>query len=64
MSQSPKSLMRSEIDETPEAVRRLLAQSGEAMRAAGLALRDLDPPVVATVARGSCRARASERSVA
>lgn len=53
MSQSQKSLMRSEIDETPEAVRRLLAQSGAAMHAAGLALRDLDPPVVATVARGS-----------
>lgn len=50
---STESLMRAEIDETPEAVRRLLAQSGEAIRAAGAALRELDPPVVATVARGS-----------
>lgn len=53
MSQSPKSLMRAEIEEAPEAVRRLLGQSGGAIRSAGRALRELDPPVVATVARGS-----------
>ena len=50
---SEPSLMRREIDEAPEAVRRLLDLSGEAMRAAGDRLRRLNPPVVATIARGS-----------
>ena len=48
-----QTLMRQEIDEAPEAVRRLLAESGEAIREAGATLRRLDPPVLATIARGS-----------
>lgn len=47
------SLMRREIDEAPEAVRRLQSLSGEAMREAGGLLRSVSPPVVATIARGS-----------
>ena len=50
---SEPSLMRREIDEAPEAVRRLLDLSGDAMRAAGARLRRLQPPAVATIARGS-----------
>lgn len=46
-------LMRQEIDETPDAVRRFLERSTPAVEAAGAALRDLRPPVIATVARGS-----------
>lgn len=47
------SLMRREIEEAPEAVRRLLDRSGESLRRAGRALAELDPVLVATVARGS-----------
>ena len=50
---SGPSLMRCEIDEAPEAFRRLLDLSGDAMRAAGARLRRLQPPAVATIARGS-----------
>lgn len=50
---TPTTFMRREIDEIPDAVRRLLVESGEALRAAGRCLRALDPKVVATVARGS-----------
>ncbi|MCX5569514.1 SIS domain-containing protein [Kaistia nematophila] len=46
-------LMRAEIDEAPAAVRRLLDQSGDAIREAGARLRALDPRVIVTVARGS-----------
>jgi glucosamine--fructose-6-phosphate aminotransferase (isomerizing) len=46
-------LMREEIDEAPDAVRRLLAGSADAIEAAGARLRALAPPVIATVARGS-----------
>lgn len=46
-------LMRQEIDEIPQAAARLLEGSMEAFRAAGKALRDRDPPVVVTIARGS-----------
>ena len=53
MTLSAKSFMRREINETPEALRRLLSTSGDAMRAAGEALRQLAPPVVVTIARGS-----------
>ncbi|SEP74012.1 glucosamine--fructose-6-phosphate aminotransferase (isomerizing) [Faunimonas pinastri] len=53
MSAPETTRMRLEIDEAPEAVRRLLSQSTEAIEATGAALRRLDPPVVITVARGS-----------
>lgn len=46
-------LMRAEIDETPEAIRRLLTASRDAIREAGEALRALDPKVIVTCARGS-----------
>lgn len=46
-------LMRAEIDETPEAVRRLLTDSRDAIAAAGAALRARDPSVIVTCARGS-----------
>jgi glucosamine--fructose-6-phosphate aminotransferase (isomerizing) len=45
--------MRREIDEIPDAVRRLLDGSGAALEGAGQALRDLQPTLVATIARGS-----------
>ena len=47
------SLMRREIDEIPEAVRRFLTQSGPEAAATGRRLRELSPNVVVTVARGS-----------
>ncbi|WGF89579.1 SIS domain-containing protein [Marinivivus vitaminiproducens] len=50
---SALSLMRQEIDETPDALRRLFGRSGDAIRDAGLRLRALDPKVIVTVARGS-----------
>ncbi|BDA86189.1 glucosamine--fructose-6-phosphate aminotransferase [Aureimonas sp. SA4125] len=53
MPPAAKSFMRREINETPEALRRLLSTSGEAMEAAGMALRQVSPPVVVTIARGS-----------
>ncbi|WP_102957693.1 SIS domain-containing protein [Mangrovicella endophytica] len=46
-------LMQREIEETPQAVARLLDQSGDQLREAGRRLRELDPRVVATIARGS-----------
>ncbi|WP_084363502.1 SIS domain-containing protein [Rhizobium sp. RU36D] len=46
-------LMRQEINEIPAATARLIEGSGEAIREAGRALRELDPPVVVTIARGS-----------
>ncbi len=45
--------MRREIAEIPEAAARLLDASDGALAAAGRQLRELSPPVVATVARGS-----------
>jgi glucosamine--fructose-6-phosphate aminotransferase (isomerizing) len=45
--------MRAEIEEIPAAVRRLLADPGDALRDAGRLLRDTDPAVIVTVARGS-----------
>ena len=45
--------MRIEIEEIPEATRRLLSGSGEPLQQAGHALRQLQPVTVATVARGS-----------
>ena len=45
--------MRREILEIPEAAARLLDASDGALAAAGQQLRELSPPVVATVARGS-----------
>jgi glucosamine--fructose-6-phosphate aminotransferase (isomerizing) len=47
------SAMRREALEAPEAVARMLAQSGQALAALGARLRELGPPVVATSARGS-----------
>ena len=47
------SRMRREILEIPEAVDRLLTQGTAAIRDCAAALRDLDPPMLATVARGS-----------
>jgi glutamine---fructose-6-phosphate transaminase (isomerizing) len=45
--------MRAEIEEIPAAVRRLLADPGNALRNAGLRLRGADPAVIVTIARGS-----------
>lgn len=45
--------MRMEIEEIPEATRRLLDVSGDRLAAAGAALRDAQPVMVATIARGS-----------
>jgi len=45
--------MRLEIEEIPDATRRLLADSAEQMKAAGLALKAKDPAMIATIARGS-----------
>lgn len=50
---SPGTLMRAEIDEAPEAVRRMLEGSRAAIEEAGARLRALDPKVIVTVARGS-----------
>lgn len=46
-------LMRAEIDETPQAVRRLLEGSADAIADAGRRIAALDPKVIVTVARGS-----------
>lgn len=53
MPDIPPTHMRAEIEEIPDAVRRLLDRSGAAIRIAGRRLAALDPPVVVTVARGS-----------
>ncbi|HEV7254001.1 MAG TPA: SIS domain-containing protein [Mesorhizobium sp.] len=45
--------MRREVEEAPDAVRRLLDRSGESLASAGRALAELDPVLIATVARGS-----------
>jgi len=45
--------MRREIDEIPEAVNRLIDGSHDVLKNAGAALRDLDPPFLLTIARGS-----------
>jgi glucosamine--fructose-6-phosphate aminotransferase (isomerizing) len=45
--------MRREIEETPEAVARLLDGSGQALADAGRAIRRHDPKFIVTVARGS-----------
>jgi glutamine---fructose-6-phosphate transaminase (isomerizing) len=45
--------MRREIDETPEAVRRFLDTSADAVEAVGRRLAELSPAVTVTVARGS-----------
>jgi len=49
----PESLMAAEVRDIPDAVARLLDRGGPAIRAAARAARALDPPVIATVARGS-----------
>jgi glutamine---fructose-6-phosphate transaminase (isomerizing) len=46
-------LMRAEIEEIPEATRRLLDMSGSRLAEAGAALRKLQPVMIATIARGS-----------
>lgn len=45
--------MRAEIDEIPEAIKRFLDGSKTEVAAAGTALKDVDPGVIATIARGS-----------
>lgn len=50
---SPKSLMRQEVDEIPEAIARLLDRSGAELAETGQRLAKLNPPVLATIARGS-----------
>ena len=45
--------MRLEIEEIPDATRRLLDQSGSTLSEAGAALKHLQPVMVATIARGS-----------
>lgn len=45
--------MQVEVEETPEALRRFLRGSAEAVAEAGERLRRLDPPLVVTIARGS-----------
>lgn len=47
------SFMRREIEEIPAAVARLLDQGAAELRAAGIALREADPVMIATIARGS-----------
>lgn len=53
MTGDDRSLMLRELEEAPQAVRRPLTESRDALRAAGGRLRDLDPPVIVTAARGS-----------
>ncbi len=50
---SQQSLMYQEVREIPLAVQRLLDKSGADIAAAAKAVRDLDPAVIVTVARGS-----------
>lgn len=50
---APKTQMRREIEEIPAAVARLIAESGDALRGTARAARDLDPPFLLSVARGS-----------
>jgi len=45
--------MRREVEEIPDATRRLLAGSADRFAEAGAALRRLDPVMIATIARGS-----------
>ena len=48
-----QSLMRTEIEEIPTAVERLLSEGGPTIKEAALAARACDPLFIATVARGS-----------
>ena len=48
-----KTLMRQEIEEIPQAARRLLTESEAILASAGQALRKRNPAVVVTIARGS-----------
>jgi glutamine---fructose-6-phosphate transaminase (isomerizing) len=50
---SNRTFMRAEIEEIPVAVERFLADGKDIAAAAGAALRERDPVVVATIARGS-----------
>lgn len=50
---STQTHMRREVNEIPEVVARFLTQSSATLDAAAARLRDLDPAVVVTVARGS-----------
>jgi glucosamine--fructose-6-phosphate aminotransferase (isomerizing) len=52
-SQAAGSLMRREIAEAGDAAARFISLSAVALRELGVRLRKLDPPVVATIARGS-----------
>ena len=45
--------MRIEIDEIPDAAQRLIQSSNKEVEAIAMRLRDLDPHLVATIARGS-----------
>lgn len=57
MTREPKTaeptFMRREIEEIPDAVARLFERSGGRIEAAGARLREADPALVVTVARGS-----------
>lgn len=53
MTGASPSWMRRETSEAGVAVARLWSRSGEAIRRAGMLLRDLDPPFIALCARGS-----------
>lgn len=53
MSATSATFMRSEIEEIPAATRRLLRESVDALRSAGDLIRQRDPAVITTVARGS-----------
>ena len=50
---SEQTFMRQEIEEIPEAVARFLAGSGTVVAEAAAALRQRDPVMIATIARGS-----------
>lgn len=52
-SMSAPTHMYSEVREIPEAISRLLAQSGDEISAVGAALRAKNPTMIATIARGS-----------
>lgn len=53
MNAASATFMRREIEEIPAAMRRLLDESADRIRAAAGLLRSRDPSVIATVARGS-----------
>ena len=53
MTEQSATFMRREIEEIPAATRRLLGEHAERLRSAGSLLRERNPVVITTVARGS-----------